>query len=58
MTNGEFQGKYVQFNGVPNSGKTDRWIVSEPLVHEIVPCHIRATPYETGLITPPKRKAF
>ena len=27
MTNGEVQGKYVQFNVVPNSGKTDQWIV-------------------------------
>ena len=31
MTNEEFQGKYVQFNVVPNSGKTDQQIISEPL---------------------------
>ena len=47
MTYGEFKGKYIQFNIVPNSGKTDQWIVSKPLVHEIAPCHITATPWET-----------
>ena len=52
MTNGEFQGKYVQFNIAPNSGKSDQWIVSEPLVHEIASHHIMATPHETGLTAP------
>ena len=56
MTNGEFHGKYVQFNAVPNSGKTDQWIVSEPLVHEIAPYHIMATPQETGLTAPPNER--
>ena len=46
MTNGEFHGKYVQVNVVPNSGKTDQQIVGELLVHEIAPHHIRATPQE------------
>ena len=52
MTNGEFQGKFIQFNVVPNFGNTDQWIVSEPMVHEIAPCHIMATPQETGLTAP------
>ena len=52
MTNGEFQGKCVQFNVALNSGKTDQWGVSEPLVHVIAPCHIMATPQENGLRAP------
>ena len=48
-----FQGKYIQFNIVSNSGRTDQWIVSELLVHEIAPCYIMATPQETGLTAPP-----
>ena len=56
MTNGEFQGKYVQFNVLPNSGKTDQQIVSEPLVHDIAPCHIMATSQETGLTAPPNER--
>ena len=53
MTNREFQGKYVQFDVVPHSGKTDQQIVGETLVHEIAPCHEMATPQETGLTAPP-----
>ena len=53
MTDGKFQGKYVQFNAVPNSGETDQWIVSEPLVHEIAPCCIMATPRKLVLTAPP-----
>ena len=52
MTNGEFQGKYVQLNVAPNFGESDQWIVSEPLVHKMAPHHIMATPQETGLTAP------
>ena len=52
MTNGNFKDKYVQLNVVPNSGKTDQQIVSEPLVHEIA----MATPHETGLTAPPNER--
>ena len=56
MSNGEFQGKYVHFNVIPNSGKNDHHIVSEPLVHEIAPCHIMTTPHETSLTAPQNEK--
>ena len=45
-------------NVIPNSGKTDQCIVSKPLVHEIAPHHIMATPHETGLTAPPKKDTF
>ena len=50
--NGEFQVKYVQFNTVPSSDKTDQQIVGETLVDEIAPHHVMATPWETGLTAP------
>ena len=53
MTNGEFQGKCVQFNAVPISGETDEWIVGELLGDQTAPYHLMATPQETGLIAPP-----
>ena len=56
MKNREFQGKYVLFNVVPSSVKTDQWIVSEPLVHEIAPCHIMAIHQKTGLTAPLKER--
>ena len=56
MSDEEFQGNYVHFNVVPNSGKTDQWIASEPLVHEIAPHHIMTTPHETGLTAPPNER--
>ena len=49
---GEFQGKYVQFNVVPNIGKTDWQIAGETLVHEIAHCHVMTTALETGLTAP------
>ena len=52
MMNGEFQGKYVQFNIVPSSGKTDQEIVGVTLAHEIAPCYVMSTPQETGLTAP------
>ena len=56
VTNRQIQGEYVQFNVVPKSVKTDQWIVSEPLVHEIPSHHIMATPQETGLTSPPNER--
>ena len=52
MSNGEFNEKYVHLDVVPNSDQTDHWIVSEPLVHEIAPCHIMTTSHEIGLTAP------
>ena len=56
MANGKFQGKYVHFNVIPNSGKTDQHIVSEQLVHKIAPHHIMTSPHETGLTAPPNER--
>ena len=44
MMNGEFQGKYVQFNVVLIIGKTDQQIAGETLVHEIAPNYVMTTP--------------
>ena len=56
MMNEEFGGKYVQFNVVPQSGKTNQQIVGETLVHEIAPHHVMATPQETGLTAAPSER--
>ena len=56
MSDGEFQGKYIQFNAGPNCGKTDQQIVSKPLVHEIAPHHITTTPQVIGLTAPPNER--
>ena len=57
MSNGEFLGKYVQFDVVPNCcPKTDQWIVSEPLVNEIVTHHLMATPLENFLTASPNER--
>ena len=55
ISNGEFQGKYVHFNVIPNYGKTDQCIVSKPLVHEIEPHHIMT--HEIDLTGPPNEQA-
>ena len=52
MSNGKFQGKYIHFKVVPNSGETDQQMVSKPLVHKIAPHHITTTPHETSLTAP------
>ena len=52
MSNGEFQGKYVHYKVVPNSGETDQQMVSKLLVPEIAPHNITITPHATGLTAP------
>ena len=52
MSNGEFQGKYVHFNIIPNSDEIDQCIVSKPLVYEIASHHVMTTSHETGLTAP------
>ena len=50
MSNGESQKQYAHFNVFPNSGKTDQWIVNEPLVHEIATHQIITTSMELILL--------
>ena len=52
MSNREFHGKCVHFNVIPNSDENDQRIVSEPLVHEIAPCHVTTTTRNTGMTAP------